>query len=326
MNVLPPLRSLISVTRVVLDKVGSVLERYNYYPYGEKTPATVATSGNTDYLYTGKESQNALFGINWYDSGARFQTTDGIFTSLDPLAEKYYHISPYAYCAGNPVNMVDPDGLSTYVYQSSDSTYVVTNQGNPNDGDNNIYVGYYDNGTWVNTGKSIGVTATPYSFYDSETQEWAKDAVININDYSGRNFFKSIRNARLPLGEYMDKAGNGDRYDFKATNGTDKIMYNTVTQFYRGMPLSYDSKGKTVYASARDIGNIVAGYYAGSHGFSWGLSRKAFDKYQGHIESLSTQLAEYYGWQTGRKMPGINKTINFLSSIPSFVKGINKLF
>ena len=29
---------------------------------------------------------------------------------MDPLAEKYYHISPYAYCAGDPVNLVDPDG------------------------------------------------------------------------------------------------------------------------------------------------------------------------------------------------------------------------
>ena len=44
-------------------------------------PVAVANTGNTDYLYTGKESQNALFGINWYDSGARFQTTDGIFTA-----------------------------------------------------------------------------------------------------------------------------------------------------------------------------------------------------------------------------------------------------
>ena len=97
-------------TRVVLDKVGSVLERYNYYPYGEIVPVSVASSGNTDYFYTGKESQNALFGINWYDSGARFQTTDGIFTGIDPLAEKYYHISPYVYCAGNPVNVIDPTG------------------------------------------------------------------------------------------------------------------------------------------------------------------------------------------------------------------------
>ena len=101
-------------TRVVLDNFGSVLERYDYHPYGEIVPVSVASSGNTDYLYTGKESQNALFGINWYDSGARFQTTDGIFTGIDPLAEKYYHISPYAYCAGDPVNYVDPTGEYTY--------------------------------------------------------------------------------------------------------------------------------------------------------------------------------------------------------------------
>ena len=91
-------------TRVVLNNAGSVLERYDYYPYGEKIDVSVANTGNTDYLYTGKESQNALFGINWYNSGARFQTTDGIFTSIDPLAEKYYYLSPYAYCAGNPID------------------------------------------------------------------------------------------------------------------------------------------------------------------------------------------------------------------------------
>ncbi len=34
---------------------------------------------------------------------------------MDPLAEKYYSISPYAYCAGNPVNLVDPDGHFPHV-------------------------------------------------------------------------------------------------------------------------------------------------------------------------------------------------------------------
>lgn len=28
----------------------------------------------------------------------------------DPLCEKYYSLSPYAYCAGNPVNVMDPKG------------------------------------------------------------------------------------------------------------------------------------------------------------------------------------------------------------------------
>ncbi len=34
----------------------------------------------------------------------------GRFSTMDPLAEKYYSISPYAYCANNPVKYLDPDG------------------------------------------------------------------------------------------------------------------------------------------------------------------------------------------------------------------------
>lgn len=30
--------------------------------------------------------------------------------TIDPLAEKYYSFSPYAFCNNNPVNFVDPDG------------------------------------------------------------------------------------------------------------------------------------------------------------------------------------------------------------------------
>ena len=71
----------------------------------------VANASKSEYLYGGKELQT-FFGIDWYDSGARFQTTHGTFSSLDPKAESYYHISPYAYCAGDPVNYVDLFGKS----------------------------------------------------------------------------------------------------------------------------------------------------------------------------------------------------------------------
>jgi len=56
-----------------------------------------------------------MHGLNLYDYSARqYDATIGQFTSMDPLCEKYYHISPYAYCAGNPINATDPDGRDWY--------------------------------------------------------------------------------------------------------------------------------------------------------------------------------------------------------------------
>ena len=47
------------------------------------------------------------------DYGARFYNPAlARWTTLDPLAEKYYSVSPYAFCNNNPVNLVDPDGRS----------------------------------------------------------------------------------------------------------------------------------------------------------------------------------------------------------------------
>ena len=53
-----------------------------------------------------------MHGRNAYDYGARFY--DPLLPTwdrMDPLCEKYYHISPYAYCANDPVNFIDVNGL-----------------------------------------------------------------------------------------------------------------------------------------------------------------------------------------------------------------------
>ena len=44
--------------------------------------------------------------------GARYMDYElmAMWLSVDPLADKYPSISPYAYCAGNPVRLMDPDG------------------------------------------------------------------------------------------------------------------------------------------------------------------------------------------------------------------------
>ena len=62
------------------------------------------------YRFNGKESQ-AFAGLPYLDYGARFYHPQSTrWTTMDTLAEKYYFLSPYAYCSGNPVNFVDSDG------------------------------------------------------------------------------------------------------------------------------------------------------------------------------------------------------------------------
>ena len=52
-----------------------------------------------------------MYGLDWLDYGARMDNPAiGLWTQMDPLAEKYYNVSPYVYCAGNPVRFIDPDG------------------------------------------------------------------------------------------------------------------------------------------------------------------------------------------------------------------------
>jgi len=62
------------------------------------------------YLYNGKEfhddNDEGLYnyGFRFYDPAiARF-------TSVDPRAEKYFALTPYAYVANNPLSFIDPRG------------------------------------------------------------------------------------------------------------------------------------------------------------------------------------------------------------------------
>jgi RHS repeat-associated protein len=63
------------------------------------------------YLYNGKELQDEL-ALDWYDYGARFYDPQiGRFTSLDPIADNFYELSPYNYASNSPVAKIDLWGL-----------------------------------------------------------------------------------------------------------------------------------------------------------------------------------------------------------------------
>ena len=97
--------------RVVIDQAGTVEQVNHYYPFGGLFGEGLQTS-NQPYRYNGKELDRQL-SLDLYDYGARhYDAALGRWLTVDPMAEKYYSISSYAYCGNNPVNRIDPDGMS----------------------------------------------------------------------------------------------------------------------------------------------------------------------------------------------------------------------
>lgn len=98
--------------RVVVGQNGSVEEVNHYYPFGG---TFASTSSVQPYKYNGKELDRQG-GLDWYDYGARhYDAALGRWHVVDPMAEKYYLWSPYAYCLGNPVRFIDPTGMVTEI-------------------------------------------------------------------------------------------------------------------------------------------------------------------------------------------------------------------
>jgi hypothetical protein len=228
----------------------------------------------------------------------------GRFMVQDRFAEKYHTMTPYQYAANNPVLMIDINGDSTYVAMNDNGTYNVVG-GSLEGDDNGIYIRNED-GT---IGDMVGYSATPESFYNSDEGQWM--GTIDPNDQSGRNFLNKQIVADNPgVFEYMSNAKGGEPLDFKRTNGTDKVIYDTPKDFYRGMPLSLqgDDASMPVFGSARDVGNIGAGLVAGRNGKGWGVSRIAFNALEswqkGRLatESTSTQYGEKLGHRIGSQM------------------------
>ena len=99
--------------RGVVDENTAVKQVNHYYPYGALF-AESTNGGVQPFKYNGKELDR-MHGLDWYDHGARHNDAAiGRWHVMDPLCEKYYDVSPYAYCAGDPVNAIDPDGKSIW--------------------------------------------------------------------------------------------------------------------------------------------------------------------------------------------------------------------
>jgi RHS repeat-associated protein len=95
-----------------LDEVGQIISYEEYHPFG----TTSYRSGRNEtevslkrYKYCGKERDEET-GLYYY--GMRYYAAWLCrWTQPDPMKEKYPNISSFVYCANNPINLIDPEGM-----------------------------------------------------------------------------------------------------------------------------------------------------------------------------------------------------------------------
>ena len=56
---------------------------------------------------------------------AHINQKDVIWLSVDPLADKYIDNSPYVYCSGNPIMLVDPSGMDEEQREAGKKLHVI---------------------------------------------------------------------------------------------------------------------------------------------------------------------------------------------------------
>ena len=96
----------------ITDSNGNAVQHLQYKPFGEPYIDQRVGGYQERYTFTGKERDEET-GFGYF--GARYMDHElmTMWLSVDPLADKYPSISPYAYCNWNPVKLVDPDGRET---------------------------------------------------------------------------------------------------------------------------------------------------------------------------------------------------------------------
>ena len=87
---------------------GEAVQHLHYLPFGEDLVNQQLTVTGALFTFSAKEKDQET-GFSYF--GSRYYSSDlSIWLSVDPMASKYPSLSPYVYCANNPIKLVDPNG------------------------------------------------------------------------------------------------------------------------------------------------------------------------------------------------------------------------
>ena len=253
------------------DYNGKAYQFFLNLPFGE-TMAQQRGSNyfNSPYKFNGKELDEET---GFYYDGARYYDPKiSIWMSVDPLAEKYPNISPYVYCASNPVLYIDPDGreiiLASNMTTNQKLQVLGTMQKLTND---KLVYKTLKNGTTIikvaslgKGNKSVG-TNLIRSLNSSDQKltiqtgtEWQEQDLNGTNAINGKGSDTLVDFALDHLPNLPTVDSNTGEVSGKKSNAVTNFGHELIhaERSMRGEAINYDEKGTHTYSDGK--GGIIS--------------------------------------------------------------------
>ncbi len=204
-------------------------------------------TAHLSYTFSAKERDSET-GLSYF--GARYYNSDlSIWLSVDPMSDKYASLSPYVYCADNPIKLVDPNGDTIFV------------------GDNYYYLGeqLYNNQNHsiftpdVGSFEYLALTALNTLFSTSQ----GKELMSPFLSEQGPNV-KIVRSSKSRIDDVETEYGTKKllslniywNYEGKMLLTTDGAVKNGITDLGHEFSHAFDAIGNIKYVTCEYPENV----------------------------------------------------------------------
>ena len=157
-----------------------------------------------------------------------------MWLSVDPMADKHPNISPYAYCAWNPVKLVDPDGNDWYMYTQEEGEkrqeYYIWKEGH----EKSIEI---DGNTYTNIGAFASIRGADGRYTNFFQNEWISHSTTKQSSQQLSNFLfseegKGVRSILYGTNSHLSNQSKTELLQGRVTSSSQ--FYNDVVNILKG--------------------------------------------------------------------------------------------